>query len=77
MPTRTLTDFLAGFFYSSIGAKQVTTYKAQGSAAVKKIKVEMDKRKEVAVVQYEKIAAKWKRWNYEDFLRVWNKTYLK
>jgi hypothetical protein len=54
----------------------VITYKSQGSGDVKKIKVEGDKEKEVTV-RHENVPPKWKTWNYENFSREWNKTYLK
>ena len=33
-----------------------------------------DKGKEVSV-RHEIVSPKWKRWNYDDFSREWNKTY--
>jgi hypothetical protein len=54
----------------------IITYKSQGSDDVKKIKVEGDKEKEVTV-RHEAVPPKWKTWNYQDFSREWNKTYLK
>jgi hypothetical protein len=49
----------------------------KGLGKVKEIKVEGEsiEKKEV-IVRHEISSMKWKRWNYEDFSRKWNKTYL-
>jgi hypothetical protein len=48
-----------------------------GFGAVERIKVEggSDKEKEV-IIRHGIIPSKWKTWNYEDFSREWNKTFL-
>ena len=55
----------------------ITLDKGQGTGGVKVIKVEgvREKEKEV-IVRHEILSMKWKRWNYEEFSRKWNKTYL-
>ncbi len=49
----------------------------KGQGKVKEIKVEGEsKEKKEVIVRHEISSVKWKRWNYEDFSRKWNKTYL-
>jgi hypothetical protein len=49
----------------------------KGQEKVKEIKVEGEsiEKKEV-IIRHEISFMKWKRWNYEEFSRKWNKTYL-
>jgi hypothetical protein len=80
MPARTLNDFFAGFFMARSGSTpkvNMTTRLQKGQGKVKEIKVERElvEKKEV-IVRHEISSMKWKRWNYEDFSRRWNKTYL-
>ena len=51
-------------------------YKRQGNGSVKEIKVkgEREEEKEV-IVRHEIVSSKWKKWNYNDFSRDWNKKY--
>ena len=57
----------------------VILQKSQGNGIgdVKIIKVEgkRDKEEEV-MVRHGIVPSKWKTWNYEDFSREWNKTFL-
>ena len=51
-------------------------YKRQGNGSVKEIKVEGEREKEKEViVRHEIVSSKWKKWNYNDFSRDWNKNY--
>jgi len=80
MPARTLNDFIAGFFMArSRFDLEVNMAKPlqKGQGKVKEIKVEGEsiEKKEV-IIRHEISFMKWKRWNYEEFSRKWNKTYL-
>ena len=54
----------------------IAPYKGQGNGGVEKIKVEggREEEKEV-VVRHEDISSKWKKWNYDNLSRDWNKNY--
>ena len=54
----------------------ITLDKGQGNGDLKQIKVEGGREKEKQVIVRHKIASpKWKKWNYGDFSRDWNKNY--
>jgi hypothetical protein len=54
----------------------MTLDKGHGNGGVKEIKVEgeREKGKEV-IVRHEIVSSKWKKWNYDNFSRVWSKNY--
>ncbi len=54
----------------------IAFYKGQGNGGVKVIKVEggNEDGKEV-IVRHEIVSSKWKKWNYDNFTRDWNKKY--
>jgi hypothetical protein len=50
--------------------------KGQGNGGVKEIKVESEREKgKEIIVRYEIVSSKWKKWNYDNFSRDWNKNY--
>ena len=52
----------------------ITLDMKQENDDVKKIKVEVDKEKEVTV-RYKIVSSKWKTWNRDNFSCDWNKNY--
>jgi hypothetical protein len=50
--------------------------KGQGNGRVEEIKVEGEREegKEV-IVRHKDVSSKWKKWNYDNFSRDWNKNY--